>query len=1151
MKDNLCGFPLEISYQSFKNIHGVAFTSREIDVIACIVSGKFSTKTIASILSISLRTVEIHVHNIRSKLECTSREGIINFIEKAGKFAAARQHYLYLCIQSSFEQKLQHLSALVAQNTLSCLTLYEKQYEVFIEGLRPLFKALRIEGIFREQEIEHSFNEGWQGLDVPSVDHYLFVLSPSCLKKLFIKDPSLPYLKNATFISLEEKPEINNFQEREEFSSFAHIHFDNSARCYLSFFDLFKKLFPNVALDKLISELKEHYEIFTNDFSNKDSVILTSEEKHLEDKELSLSYLFVNLLKKQRGRLFIGSVLCGAVFCTFLATFQRNEPDKIIPIQQIQKTKAICSDLPLPHEDVLLKRPTIMKSIEKALKGEAGIQTVALVGIGGAGKTTIARHYAQAHKTRIVWEINAETQENLKSSFESLAYALAQTEEDKGFLSDLEEIKEASEKERQIIHFVKQKLKLQGSWLLIYDNVDNFSDIRAFFPIHPTTWGNGKVILTTRNTHIGIHPSITKILSIPELEEEEKFKLFMKIMAIEQKKFPRKTKIETQNFLTRISPFPLDVSISAFYIKATDITYEKYLDYLNKRDEIFTKMQENILKDMTAYHKTRYRIITLSLQQMIEQDKDFHDLLLFLSLIDSQDIPLDLLYTYKTPVVVDKFIYYLRKHSLVTKASLHDKNTLKRSISIHRATHNILYQYLIPHFKSAETKFLIQPIGDHFEHYISQAVEREDYDRMKLLIRHGQIFLSHGTLLAPDQIMNIQGTFGKLLHYLGHYHDSQQWCEKALSQLPDHVKVQRARLLYYLGDIYGSLGKREQSIKYLEESLHLYQKYRPTDHKRLAQLQTDLGNTYIQKNYIRAKALLENSLTLYTTHIAHDYTNIAWLYLFLGYAEESQGHFMQAKKWFEHSLNVCRQHLPDKPVKMAWALANIGHMEHELGHYQGAEVLLQQAYDLCQANLSDRHRGFAILRVYKGILERTLNHYQKAENLFAFAGSIFEKLYPEGDPWRTWVLAEQGILRRTQGHLEKAKICLEQAIQSYQKVYGDSHVKTAILFQELALTYLLQGKREESEVLLQKSLKVLKAHHHCQTYLTLEILSDLFLKKAKEASLSFPQSQAYNNQARQYLVQAFESAKAFFPEDSAHLQRIQAKLLRLDSPKPK
>ena len=103
MKNKEMKFPQDIYFQYLGTINGVSFTHREIDAIAFIVSGR-TTKKIAFFLSISPKTVDNHIHNVMMKLECHSRESIIDFVEKSGKFSNLRQYYLSSLIKSSLKR---------------------------------------------------------------------------------------------------------------------------------------------------------------------------------------------------------------------------------------------------------------------------------------------------------------------------------------------------------------------------------------------------------------------------------------------------------------------------------------------------------------------------------------------------------------------------------------------------------------------------------------------------------------------------------------------------------------------------------------------------------------------------------------------------------------------------------------------------------------------------------------------------------------------------------------------------------------------------------------------------------------------------------------------------------------------------------------
>lgn len=95
--------PVELYEQHLKTIKGIKFTSREIDVLACMINGR-TAKTIPSFLSISPKTVTTHMANIRGKTGCTSRESVIDFLEDSEKlFLIKHEYYSSLVKKVSFE----------------------------------------------------------------------------------------------------------------------------------------------------------------------------------------------------------------------------------------------------------------------------------------------------------------------------------------------------------------------------------------------------------------------------------------------------------------------------------------------------------------------------------------------------------------------------------------------------------------------------------------------------------------------------------------------------------------------------------------------------------------------------------------------------------------------------------------------------------------------------------------------------------------------------------------------------------------------------------------------------------------------------------------------------------------------------------------
>ena len=83
-------------------VETIKFTSREIDIIACILHNR-GEKKIANLLSISPRTVSSHVHNIMLKCQSHSKDGIIDFIERSGKRGYLKEYYVELLINEMLQ----------------------------------------------------------------------------------------------------------------------------------------------------------------------------------------------------------------------------------------------------------------------------------------------------------------------------------------------------------------------------------------------------------------------------------------------------------------------------------------------------------------------------------------------------------------------------------------------------------------------------------------------------------------------------------------------------------------------------------------------------------------------------------------------------------------------------------------------------------------------------------------------------------------------------------------------------------------------------------------------------------------------------------------------------------------------------------------
>ena len=508
-------FPQEFHKRYLSSIGYVHFTHRELDIMACLLKGQ-STGKMALFLSVAKSTIETHKRNIMSKIKCNTREGIIDFVEKFDKLHLLEKYYLLLKTEALFIKSLKSVSKLIGNKKFHCCLMQEQKPDVFLLQLKTYlnFSGITASSTTREK----------QGHCIL----FIFPKSPidkissSFIEKILQRETKLCY----SFL-------MGDCQKRfKGLSKYDFVNF-TAQNYFLSFFQLLLRLLPQLDLKEIITDFKREYHKINFNTSSLQPSLDVQERKKILQNQRWFYYLFTSLL---------------SVLLISGGFFYYETPKSPIRLE-----------LDIPTEEAFLNRLELINQIENSFKGYEGIQSTALVGIGGAGKTTIARQYARQRKQDIVWEMNAETLEGLKNSFEQLAQNLSNTEVDKKTLREIQEIKDSDLREAKIIGFVKTHLKLHPNWLLIYDNVEELADIQKYFPLDSQVWGTGKVLLTSRNTNIQNNGQIGHVIAVEELTQQQKLGLFTKIMHRGPSNRPAVARKygDTERFLENLPSFPL------------------------------------------------------------------------------------------------------------------------------------------------------------------------------------------------------------------------------------------------------------------------------------------------------------------------------------------------------------------------------------------------------------------------------------------------------------------------------------------------------------------------------------------------------------------------------------------------------------------
>tara|TARA_A100000171_G_scaffold51895_2_gene67882 strand:+ start:1798 stop:4713 length:2916 start_codon:yes stop_codon:yes gene_type:complete len=857
----------------------------------------------------------------------------------------------------------------------------------------------------------------------------------------------------------------------------------------------------------------------------------------------SFNFLPAYFLKKQSRKYYfkrVSFILLGLIFLGVLTPvvkyFSFNRPEE---------SEIIRSDLSLPHESILLKRLGSLKKIEKQFQGREKIQTVILSGIGGAGKTTLARHYARGQKASVVWEINAETKETLMNSFEDLAMALAVTGEEKLGISLLREIREPAQREKQLFLMVKNFLKTRGSWFLIYDNVENFNDIQKYFPHNSDIWGQGKVILTTRDDNARNYPIVKaeSVIRIQPLSPRQKYSLFKSILS-NKECFDLKGKKEALIFLESIPSFPLDVSTTAYYIKDTHISYQDYLSRAQILNPDFDKAQQSLLKEFSNYTKTRYGIIALSLEKLMGENSDFKELLLFISLLDSQNIPVELLKKVKSNLVVERFIHSLRKHSFISGEQ--NINGIP-TFSIHRSVQFFILTYFEKTFSLKKMMSYFKKYVILFDGYISNLIDERNFTKIKTNIIHVKSFLKHKPLLSYKDLATILSKLGDLYFFLNNNGEARVYLEDALilnEKYYGYTHIKTADNLVILGNVRGYMGAHSKEKKLIKRALSIYKSHYGEYHPKVAWSLMHLGEAYrYLGQYRKAEKAFKKSLKIYEKEFGQDYTDTLLCMVNLGSVYRYLGEYKKAKEIGEKGIQLYIKKHGGNNFYTAWHMMLMGDIYRELGQYEKAGFFLKRSYNIYKVYFGQQNIKTIWSSIFLGNLYGESHKYEKAFKLIGDGFSTLKNYYGM-DHYRVgWCLIHLGCVHREFGNFQEAEKLIKKGIKTFEEYYGKNHTNTGWALYELGKVFLMNNKLSTSESYLNISLRILKQGQHSKMYSCLESLGDLYSQKHQSEGSSDKNS--FKGKAIDYYNQSVAVIKKYFPEGSPHLKRVQNKLRNL------
>ena len=340
---------------------------------------------------------------------------------------------------------------------------------------------------------------------------------------------------------------------------------------------------------------------------------------------------------------------------------------------------------------------------------------------------------------------------------------------------------------------------------------------------------------------------------------------------------------------------------------------------------------------------------------------------------------------------------------------------------------------------------------------------------------------------------------GVLLGAKSDYERARPYLEQALDiyeRLLGNDHVETSRSLNHLGTLTQNTGDYEKSLAYFNRALNIKKKVLGDSHPETAQCMNNLGLVLqATGDFVGAEIYYEQTLKIYEKEFGTEHSETAKSLNNLGALMQAQGDFERARRYYERSLSIKEKVLGSNHPSTARSLNNLGGFIGKTGNLEDALPLFKKALAIRQEVLGIGHPDTAMnLNNIGGLLD-AMGDSEGSQKYLELAITSFEQALGNKHPKLAYPLNNLGMLYKKSGRLNEAHPYLEQALIIRHQSLGTEHPLTAQSYSNLGGLLQLMGKQTQAQANMEKALAIQKEKlgiDHPQTATTLHNLGSLF-----------------------------------------------------------
>ncbi|KAL8741826.1 MAG: hypothetical protein Q9190_005609 [Brigantiaea leucoxantha] len=658
--------------------------------------------------------------------------------------------------------------------------------------------------------------------------------------------------------------------------------------------------------------------------------------------------------------------------------------------------------IPFLRNRRFIGRTEKLKELEEKLIISGHCSKLALVGLGGVGKTQVALELAYTVKEHwpaysIFW-VPAVSAESFEQAYRDIATRCSIA------LDPKREDPKAS---------IQQYLNSDaaGKWLLIVDNADDeeilfgeSSDSRSVTDYLPQS-ETGLTLFTTRHREIAVSLARSEVVEVDGMDHKEAEAFLRKSLTRQEMLHDKKNTTELLNELTFL---PLAIAQAAAYINAMQLSILEYLSLLRGTEQDAVGLLSREFHDDTRYKGSKNlknavaATWLISFDRVRQSDPFAADLLSFMSCIEHKAIPRTMLPSAEPVERMVHAIGTLRAYAFVTRRGEGD------IYDMHRLVHLATKVWLDRH-RDAEA--LNNKVAAHLAEIFpldvhpNQALWRE-------YLPHALQFLRITEKLDIEARYELCLMVGRCLMVDGRIREAVVWLSECFLWRRDRYPENHPNRLesqYMLAVAYRAVGQVKEAVELLEQVVAIEGKMLKEDHPNRLTSQHSLASVYQADGQVKkAIQLLERVVAIKETVFKEDHPDRLVSQHELAVVYRVDGQVREAVKLLEHVVLTQEKVFKEEHPRRLSSQHMLAVAYRKDGQAKKALELLEEVVAIREHVLTEDHPDRLASQHELARAYQANGRGEKAVKLLEHVVAIEKKVHDEDHPDR--LISQRALL---------------------------------------------------------------------------------------------------------------------------------------------